>query len=58
MGKENINLPKTAFSMRANLQHKEPEIVDFWNKIDLSIKRDFIKFGRNVYVRHFSPVLY
>ena len=34
MGKENINLQKTEFSMRANLQNKEPEIVDFWNKIN------------------------
>ena len=35
MSKENINLPKTAFSMKANLQNKEPEILDYWNKIDL-----------------------
>ena len=35
MSKENLNLPKTAFSMKANLQNKEPEILDYWNKIDL-----------------------
>ena len=35
MSKENINLPKTAFSMKANLQIKEPEILDYWKKIDL-----------------------
>ena len=35
MSKENINLPKTAFSMKANLQTKEPEILDYWKKIDL-----------------------
>ena len=35
MSKENINLPKTAFSMKANLQNKEPEILDYWKKIDL-----------------------
>ena len=35
MSKENINLPKTAFSMKANLQNKEPEILDYWEKIDL-----------------------
>ena len=34
MSKENINLPKTAFSMKANLQIREPEILDYWNKID------------------------
>ena len=30
MSKENINLPKTAFSMKANLQNKEPEILKYW----------------------------
>ena len=35
MSKENINLPKTAFSMKANLQNKEPEILEYWKKIDL-----------------------
>ena len=35
MGKENINLPKTAFSMKANLQTREPEILEYWKKIDL-----------------------
>ena len=35
MSKENINLPKTAFPMKANLQNKEPEILDYWKKIDL-----------------------
>jgi len=35
MTKENLNLPKTSFSMRANLPQKEPDIADFWDKIDL-----------------------
>ena len=35
MSKENINLPKTAFSMKANLQNKEPEILEYWKKINL-----------------------
>ena len=30
MSKENINLPKTAFSMKANLPTKEPGIIDYW----------------------------
>jgi len=38
MSKENINLPKTAFSMKANLQNKEPGMVDYWDKIELYIK--------------------
>ena len=27
MGKQDINLPKTAFSMKANLPNKEPGII-------------------------------
>ena len=34
MTKENLNLPKTSFSMRANLPKKEPEIIQFWDKIN------------------------
>ena len=29
MSKENINLPKTSFSMKANLPNREPEILKF-----------------------------
>ena len=35
MSKENLNLPKTAFSMKANLPQKEPGLIDFWDKINL-----------------------
>ena len=35
MSKENLNLPKTAFSMKANLPIKEPGLIDFWDKINL-----------------------
>ena len=35
MSKENINLPKTKFSMKANLPSKEPEMVEYWEKIGL-----------------------
>ena len=35
MSKSQINLPKTVFSMKANLPTKEPEILKLWNKIDL-----------------------
>ena len=35
MSKETLQLPKTAFSMKANLPTKEPEILKKWeeNKI-------------------------
>ena len=32
MSKSDINLPKTAFSMKANLPIREPEILDYWQK--------------------------
>ena len=35
MSKSQINLPKTAFSMKANLPIKEPEILKYWDKIGL-----------------------
>ena len=33
--KDTLNLPKTKFSMKANLAQKEPEILKFWEKINL-----------------------
>ena len=35
MSKENINLPKTSFSMKANLPNKEPEILKIWENLNL-----------------------
>ncbi len=35
MSKSDINLPKTAFSMKANLPTREPEILNYWQKIKL-----------------------
>ena len=35
MSKSQINLPKTAFSMKANLPTREPEILKLWQKINL-----------------------
>ena len=35
MSKSQINLPKTAFSMKANLPVREPEILEYWKKINL-----------------------
>ena len=32
MSKETLQLPKTAFSMKANLQNKEPLILEKWEK--------------------------
>ena len=35
MSKSQINLPKTAFSMKANLPIREPEILEYWKQINL-----------------------
>ena len=36
--KETLNLPKTGFSMKANLAQKEPGIQKYWEEIDLYSK--------------------
>lgn len=33
--KNSLNLPKTTFAMKANLSVKEPEIISFWQEINL-----------------------
>ena len=35
MAENNLNLPKTIFSMKANLPLKEPKILENWNKTKL-----------------------
>ena len=55
MSKENINLPKTAFSMKANLQNKEPEILDYWNKIDLYKELRKSNKGKEKFILHDGP---
>ena len=30
-----LNLPKTEFSMKANLPQREPETIKYWENIDL-----------------------
>ena len=35
MAKEDIQLPKTAFSMKANLPNKEPSILEKWKKSNI-----------------------
>ena len=55
MNKNNINLPKTAFSMKANLQNKEPGIIDYWEKIDLYKKLRSSSNGKKKFVLHDGP---
>ena len=55
MSKENIQLPKTAFSMKANLPNKEPLILESWekNKIFEKIRKN--SKGKEKFVLHDGP---
>ena len=55
MSKEHINLPKTAFSMKANLPVREPGILDYWLKIGLYKKLRQKSKGKEKFVLHDGP---
>ena len=55
MNKDSINLPKTAFSMKANLQNKEPEILDYWKKINLYEQIRNLSKGKEKFILHDGP---
>ena len=49
MSKENINLPKTSFSMKANLPNKEPEILKIWENLNLYKKLRESSKGKEIW---------
>ena len=55
MSKMDINLPKTKFSMKANLPTKEPSIIDFWKNMDLYNQIRKINKGKDKFVLHDGP---
>ena len=55
MSKEHINLPKTAFSMKANLPMKEPDLVKYWDDINLYKKLRENTKGNEKFVLHDGP---
>ena len=55
MSKENINLPKTAFSMKANLPVKEPSFLNYWDSINLYEKLRKNSQGKEKFVLHDGP---
>ena len=55
MSKSQINLPKTAFSMKANLPIKEPEILEYWKKINLYEKLRNNSKSKEKFVLHDGP---
>ncbi len=55
MNKTQINLPKTVFSMKANLPTKEPAILELWNKIDLYKELRNSRKGKEKFILHDGP---
>ena len=55
MSKETIQLPKTAFSMKANLPDKEPVILEKWEKNKIFKKIREKSAGRNKFILHDGP---
>lgn len=53
--KATLNLPSTAFPMKAGLPQREPEILQRWNSIDLYRKLRQIGEGRPKFVLHDGP---
>ena len=55
MSKDNIQLPKTAFSMKANLPIKEPKILAMWEKEKIFKKIRENSKGREKFILHDGP---
>ncbi len=55
MSESQINLPKTAFSMKANLSVREPEILEYWKKINLYQELRKSSKGKEKFVLHDGP---
>ena len=53
--KQTVNLPKTAFSMKANLPQTEPEMLERWEKENLYERIRASRAGRPVYILHDGP---
>jgi isoleucyl-tRNA synthetase len=53
--KDTCNLPRTSFSMKANLQTTEPEMVARWDAMDLYGKIRAARKGAPKYILHDGP---
>jgi len=53
--KDTLNLPKTAFPMKANLAKKEPETLRFWEETGIYEKIRESSKGRKTYILHDGP---
>ena len=50
-----LNLPKTEFSMKANLPQREPETIQYWNSIDLYSKMQDTRADGEKFSFHDGP---
>ena len=55
MSKDQINLPKTSFSMKANLPNKEPSLIKYWDEIRLYEKLRSNTKGKEKFILHDGP---
>ena len=55
MSKDNLQLPKTAFSMKASLPSKEPEILKKWEKSNIFEKLRKNSKGKEKFILHDGP---
>ncbi|HWP92766.1 MAG TPA: isoleucine--tRNA ligase [Thermodesulfobacteriota bacterium] len=53
--KNTLNLPRTDFSMKANLSQKEPEMLKTWEEINLYQKIRRSSKGRQKFILHDGP---
>lgn len=50
-----LNLPKTSFPMRGNLAHREPQILDLWEKKEIYRKMRELRSGSVKFILHDGP---
>jgi len=53
--KDTLNLPKTGFSMKANLAKKEPEMLKQWEEMRIYDRIREVSKGRPTYILHDGP---
>ncbi len=53
--RDTLNLPETDFAMRGNLPKREPEFIEYWDKIDLYHKQREIFKGKPKFILHDGP---
>ncbi len=53
--KNTLNLPKTNFSMKANLTHLEPRILSFWEKIEIYERISQEHRNKEKFILHDGP---